>query len=281
MPPLSSDEEDGLPILAVTREMGSLGTFIGQDVARRLGYTFIRHQIVAEAAQVYETAEESLIATVESKPGPWEALSDAARRHFAFLASEVFDAALKDNVVIMGRWATLLLRGVDHALRVRVCAPMELRIQRIVERTGVGPEEARARIRRSDEGVRARIRQFFDVEWADPALYDAVLTTDRLSVEAGADVLCHMLGRTEWQATEASRATLQDAGLSARVRAALKVTPETTRLNVKITCRGGRLQLAGTVETAVMREAAARVAAASPGVISVENNLTVTGFPRW
>ncbi len=270
-----------MPILAMTREVGSLGTFIGQEVARRLGYTFIRHQIVAEAAQVYEAAEESLIATVESRPGPWDALSDAARRHFAFLAAEVFDSALKDNVVIIGRWSTLLLRDVDHALRVRVCAPLELRIQRLVERMAIGTEEARAIIRRSDEGVRARIRQFFDVEWGDPAVYDAVLITQRLSVERGADLLCHLLGQPEWQATDASRATLQDIALAARVRAALKATPETSRLNVKITCRAGRLELAGTVETAPMQDAAGRVAAAQPGVLSVENHLTVMKFPKW
>ncbi len=270
-----------MSILAITRETGSLGTFIGQEVARRLGYSFIRHQIVAEAAQLYEAAEETLIATVESKPGPWEALSDAARRHFAFLAAEVFDAALKDNVVIMGRWSTLLLRGVDHALRVRVCAPMEVRVQRIAERIEVGPEEARIRLQRSDAGIRARIRQFFDVEWANPTLYDAVVTTQRFSVEAGADLLCHLLGRVEWQPTEPSRAALLDAALAARVRAALKANPETTRLNVKITCREGQLELAGTVESSEGLEAAARVAAAQPGVLSVENHLTVMRFPRW
>jgi len=270
-----------MPILAVTREMGSLGTFIGQEVARRLGYTFIRHQIVAEAAQVYDAAEEKLIATVESKPGPWDALNDAARRHFAFLAAEVFDSALKDNVVIMGRWSTLLLRGVDHALRVRVCAPTELRIQRIAERRGVGSEEAQALIRRSDEGVRARIRQFFDVDWGDPAVYDVVLTTQRLSVVRGADLLCHFLGQPEWQATDASRAILQDAVLAARVRAALKADPETTRLNVKVICRGGRLELAGTVESQEGRDGATRVAAAHPGVLAVANHLTIMRFPKW
>src|SRR5574341_2650724 len=126
----------------MTREMGSLGTFIGQGVARRLGYTFVRHEITAEAAQVYHAAEASLIATVEAPPGVWESLSEAARQHFAFLAAEVFEYALKDNVVIIGRWSTLLLREVDHALRVRVHAPLEARVRRIQERLGVGPNEA-------------------------------------------------------------------------------------------------------------------------------------------
>jgi cytidylate kinase len=274
-------EERGMPILAMTREVGSLGTFIGQEVARRQGYTFVRHQIIAEAAQLYEAAEEKLIATVEAKPVVWDGLSDAARRHFAFVAAEVFDAALKDNVVIVGRWSTLLLRGVAHVLRVRVCAPMDLRIRRIVKRLGVGPDEARVQADRSDQGVRARIRQFFDVEWNDPLLYDMVLNTERFSKEAGADLLCSWLARPEWQPTDASRAVLQDAALAARVRAALKADPETGRLNVKILCRAGRLELAGTVESPENREAAARLAANQPGVLSVENHLTVMGSPRW
>jgi len=270
-----------MPILAMTREVGSLGTTIGQEVARRQGYAFVRHQIIAEAAQLYDAPEERLIATVEAKPVVWDSLSDAARQHFAFVAAEVLDAALKDNVVIVGRWSTLLLRGVAHALRVRICAPMDLRVRRIAERLRVSLEEARIRADRSDQGVRARIRQFFDVEWDDPLLYDLVLTTERFSVEAGADLLCDLLARPEWQPTEASSAALQDAALAARVRAALKADPETGRLNVKILCRAGRLELAGTVESSENREAAARLAATQPGVLGVDNHLTVTGFPRW
>jgi cytidylate kinase len=268
-----------MPILAMTREMGSLGTFIGQEVARRLEYAFIRHQIEAEAAQLYEAAEERLVATVESKPGVWEGLSEAARRHFAFLAAEVFDFALKDNVVIIGRWSTLLLRGIGHALRVRVGAPLELRTRRIMERLGVGEEEARAQIQRSDRGVRARVRQFFEVEWGDPLLYDLFLNTERLSVEGGADLLCHLLARPEWQATGASRATLQDAALAARVRAALKAAPETTRLNVQIVCRDGRVELSGTTESEAGRDAAARIVSEQPGVLTVENRVAIIKIP--
>jgi hypothetical protein len=193
----------------------------------------------------------------------------------------VFEHALKDNVVIIGRWSTLLLRGVDHALRVRVHAPLDVRVRRIQERLHVGSDEARLRIEQSDRGVRARIRQFFDVEWGDPTLYDVVLSTERLLVEAGAELLCYALGRPQWQATDASRAALEDGALAARVRAALKADPATTRLNVKIASRGGRLELSGTVESDAGRAAAAQVAAAQPGVLAVENHLTVMKFPKW
>jgi cytidylate kinase len=268
-----------MPILAVTREMGSLGTYIGQEVARRLGYEFIRQEIIAEAAQLYDAVERNLIATVEAKPGVWDSLSESARRHFAFIAAEVYEFALKDSVVIVGRWSTLLLRGVDHALRVRVCAPMDLRVHRTMARLGVGAEEARARVLQSDGGIRARMRQFFEVEWADPLLYDLTLTTDRFSVESGAELICHLLGRPEWQPTDVSRAALSDLALAARVRAALKASPDTTRLNLTIRSRAGRVELMGTVSSPERRLAATRVAAAQPGVVSVQDHLVVTEIP--
>jgi osmotically-inducible protein OsmY len=65
------------------------------------------------------------------------------------------------------------------------------------------------------------------------------------------------------------------------VRAVLKATPETARLNIKIIARGGRLELAGTVEPEPGPEAAARVAAAVPGVLAVDNHITVMKFPKW
>lgn len=268
-----------MPILAVTREMGSLGTYIGQEVARRLGYDFVRQEIIAEAAQVYDAVEEHLVATVEARPGLWDSLSEAARRHFAFIAAQVFEFALKDNVVIVGRWSTLLLRGVSHAFRVRICAPMDLRLRRTMERLGVGEEEARARIQQSDRAIRARMRQFFDVEWADTLLYDLTLSTDRFTVESGADLLCHLLACPDWQATEKSRASLADHALAARLRATLKATSETTRLNITIRCRQGRIELIGTVSSPAGRLAAARLAAAQPGVVSVEDRLVVTETP--
>ncbi len=41
-----------MPIIAMTRQMGSLGTFIGMEAARQLGYKFIRQEIIQEEAPI-------------------------------------------------------------------------------------------------------------------------------------------------------------------------------------------------------------------------------------
>jgi cytidylate kinase len=268
-----------VPVLAVTREIGSLGTHIAQEGAGRLGYDFVRQEIIAEAARLYEADPGTLVATVEARPRMLEERKATARRHFAFVAAEVMNVALKDNVVILGRWSTLLLRGIDHVLRVRVCAPLEVRAHRLAERSGVSAEEAARRIQRSDDGIRARIQQFFDVAWDDPRLYDVTLSTERMSVEDAVGVLVYTLALPDWQPTDASRAALWDRTLAARVRAALKAHAATARLDITIGCRSGRLVLAGTVPDTADRDAVGRVAAGHAGIEAVENHLVVTQIP--
>lgn len=266
-------------IVAVTREMGSLGTFIAQEAARRLGYELVRQDITRDAAREYEVLEANLVGSVEARPGLFETLTQSARRYQIFVASEVYEVALRDRVVILGRWSAFLLEGIGHAARVRVTAPLGLRVRRVMERLGIDERAARERIRRYEEGVRARIRQFFDVEWADPLRYDLVINTETVGVETGATQLVALASGPEFQPTPRSVQTLQDRALAARVRATLKARPETAALDVEVSAEERRIRLRGTVSADRERDAAVRVAREVEGVGEVASEVTVMRMP--
>ena len=268
-----------MTIIAMTKEMGSLGTYIGMEVAKRLGYAFVRQDIIRQAAQEFEVSEEALVRVVEERPGFFERLGKAARKQFIFVAAEVFDFAARGNAVIMGRFSTLLLRPVSHVLTVRVCAPLEVRVRRVMERHAIERARALRMIKAYEDGVRARVEEFFDVDWRDPLRYDLTVNTERLSLEAGAEQVLRLSERPEFSPTEASRRTLADLHLAARVRAVLKAQPETTRLDVDVRAEAGRVVLAGTVPSAGEREAAERVARGLPGVLDVTNRLVAAVAP--
>lgn len=266
-------------IVAVTREMGSLGTFIGAEVAARLGWEFVRDEITREAAREYDVDEERLIGTVEERPGLLEAVTGSARRYQALVASEVLDVARRGRVVIMGRWSTFLLRPVRHAVRVRVCASRETRVARIMERQGLGRAEALRRIEANDEGVRARVRQVFDVEWSDPTQYDLTIATDRLGFDTAVAELLTLVTAPEFQPTDDSRRTLENLALAARVRATLKARDETAAVEIEIQADHGRVTLTGTIARAAELEAVLRVVPAVEGVAAVAHELRVIERP--
>lgn len=266
-------------IVAFTRELGSLGTFIAEELARRRGYRFVRREILEEAARMGPLTEDELTRLVESPPGLWERLNLPARRHFYHVAARVLEFAQADDVVILGRWSTMLLRGIRQAVRVRVCAPLPLRVERLADRLGVSRQEAQAIAERYDQGVRARIRQFFDVEWEDSDLYDLVINTERISVEGGCQLIEHLLDSPEFQPDEASRQDVRDRALAARVQEALKSDDRLGHVDLHVTARQGTVTLEGVVFGPEERRAVLQVVGSVPGVTHVKDRLTVARMP--
>ncbi len=268
-----------MPIVAITREIGSLGTYVGMAVAERLGYEFVREDITREAAQEYGVPEERLVGVVEERPGLFEAMTRSTRHYQAFVEAEVLQAALRETVVIVGRWSTFLLRGIAHAVRVRVCAPPAIRSARLMERLTIDRRAARRRIEAYDRGVRARIRQLFDADWSDPLHYDASITTSAVRLETAVDAVLRLAAAAEFQPTDESRRALADRALAARVCAAFGATRSTARVAVDVRAAAGRVTLVGTVASETEREAALRVARGVDGVAAVDGELRVTRAP--
>ncbi|MEE9172278.1 MAG: cytidylate kinase family protein [candidate division NC10 bacterium] len=262
-----------MPIVAMTKEMGSLGTFIGEEVARQLGYEFIRQDIIREAAREYHALEEKLVKTVEEKPGFFEILSETARRHHIFVAAEVYEFALRERVVIMGRWSTQLLKDVSHAVRIRVCAPLDVRVHRLMERLSVSEAEALKQIRHYDEGVASRVRQFFEGEWDDPLFYDLTINTGKASLATGVAQVRGLVETPEFQPTETSRRRLENLALAAKVRAMLKSQRATAHLDVDVVASEGEVTLCGIVSEVLDREETGRIALTVVGVRGLKNEL--------
>jgi cytidylate kinase len=268
-----------MSIVAFTRELGSLGTYIAEELAKRRGFRLIRREILEEAAKVGDLSEARLIQTIEDRPGLWERLSLPAHRGFHHVAASVLEFAAAGNVVILGRWSTMLLRGVRHAVRVRVCAPPEVRTARLMKRMSIPHAEAQALSQRYDDGVRARLRQFFDVEWEDSDLYDLVINTERITIEEGCALIERLLDTAAFQPDDASRREVQDRALAARVAEAMKLDERTAHIELRITARGSVVTLHGLVFTADDRAAAADVAGQTPGVTQVNASITIARMP--
>jgi cytidylate kinase len=268
-----------MPVVAMTREMGSLGSLIAHEVARRLGYQFLRNDILRDAAREYRVRESRLVGMVEQVPGLVERLRRPRVRYRAYLEAAVLEAALQDRVVLVGRWSTLFLRGISHAARVRVCAPPAVRARRVMERHGIDAAEATHRIAAYDDGVRARMRQMFDVDWTDPLLYDLVINTETIGVMTAVEQVLGLVASAELQPTRASRQMLADRALAARVRAILKATPSTARVDVDIQAAEGHVRLAGVVASEAEREGALAVAREASGVTQVSSEVKVFRRP--
>lgn len=91
------------------------------------------------------------------------------------------------------RRASCLTRDLSLGVHVRLVAPTEARIIRIMETSGLGRQAALERIEDLDASRSRLVRRYFQRDVEDHLLYDAVWNTDDLPFETIADLIVRMV----------------------------------------------------------------------------------------
>jgi cytidylate kinase len=261
-----------MAVIAMTREMGSLGKDVAAGLADQMGLTVVHHELVehhlAERLGVKENAVHRYLEGEASLLERWRIDKDKLSR---YTAEEILELAQKGNVVIRGWGAVAVLRGVPHVLRVRVCAPMASRERVMMERLGLkSPSEATSEILQNDAAHARIMRGFFGVNWEDPQLYHLVLNTGSVPVDACVSFVRLLAERPEFQEREETRSVLVDKLLESRVRAALG---EASDMPITIKVMKGKVMLSGTMMRPIGN--VEELVRSVPGVREVENHILV------
>jgi len=264
-----------MAVIAFTQEMATLGSDVAAGVCEALGLEMVRHEVGDVVAGRMHVKKSLIRRLREGKAGPFERWTADEKSISIFTAEEVFDLAVKGNVLVRGWGATMHLRSVAHIPCVRVCAPMDLRVERLMKRLETDDEKlARHEIEVDDHARATRMSEHFGVHWGDPTLYDLTLNTERLPNATCVDMVVGLARSAAFQETPASRGHLQDLALRARARAALKANPATAGIDIAIDAQDGKLVLTGIVandrEHALCHEVAGGIA----GAAGVEDQLT-------
>ena len=181
------------PTICISREYGARGAAMGRLVAERLGFRFYSDELIndiAEKAHVREQVVRSLDERVQDGIAEWVAGLIkrgvfAPTDYLRNLSNVVLTLARHGKGIIVGRGAHFLL-DTKTTLRVRVIAPLELRVARIVQRDGLSEADARVKVLRIDSERVAFNRQHYNADIGDPGNYDLVVNAGTLGVEGAA-----------------------------------------------------------------------------------------------
>jgi cytidylate kinase len=199
---------DGFTI-TISRQLGSLGRAVAQALDDRLGYRLVWREPINQAA-LRAGVPEAALAMIDDlgllglRPSPQACLA------YRNAVSQVLhELAEQGSVVILGRAGQAILRLAPRTLHVRIIAPLQLRVSRIATLEKITPESALARIEASDRSRRNYLKRCYNVNWNDPELYDLVVNTENVAVEAAAAMISQAL---EWVRRERGLPTPQPDG---------------------------------------------------------------------
>jgi cytidylate kinase len=269
--------EQSMPVIAMTREIGSLGTEVAAGVANRLDLEIVRSEVAANnVARRLGVAEGAVTRYLEGSASLLERWQIDHRKLFKYAAEEILGIAQQDNVLIKGWGAATLLRDLPNVISARICAPMDFRVRVIVERTGrKDAGRIRDEIERFDVARGRSLRAYFDLEKEDASLYDVVLNTERLSVETCIDAICELAEGPRFADTFKSRSALANRFLEARISAAMAehISFAMAPLGISVSVEHGKVTLAGTTTSGGLRQRAENIARTVAGMSPIDNRI--------
>ncbi len=262
-----------MAIITISHQMGTGGPEIGTALARQLDYRYVDQDLISDAARRYGCVEEKLSHLDESKPSLFERFDVETRRYITVIQTALLEFAEADDIILMGRGGQWLLRGIPHVLRVRITERFEQRVRnwvrRTAELTGDTPNQRAATefVRRDDNDRAGRMKYLYEVDIADPSLYDVVINAEKVSQAAAVELIERLVRRPAFATTEIAREVVVSRTLASRVQVALATHPETRKHRITVDAREGVVTLEGG--TAAL-DRAVEVARSVPGVCLVK-----------
>jgi cytidylate kinase len=213
-----------MAVIAMTREMATLGKDVAAGLTERLGLTVVHHELVkhgiVERAGMPESEVHRFLEGEASLLQRWKI---DRKRLSRYTAQEILQLALRGNVLIRGWGATYLLRSVPHVICIRICAPMPFREQVLMQRLGIKDRAlARHEIEGNDKAHNGTMQKLFGIDWTDASLYTVILNTARVPVKECVEHVASLAESPTFRETAESRGALQDELILSRVRAALE-----------------------------------------------------------
>ena len=194
-------------IITISREFGSAGRTIGKKLAEKLGYAYYDKELVDNIAAetgfdpgyIEEHAEYSATASrlsyFFSTPPTAGVMRGMSTADFLWCIQREVILKIADEkpCVIVGRCADYILRDRDDVFNVFVCAPIQVRADRIVRLYGESEKKPEERLRDKDKRRANNYKHYTEREWGKADNYDLCLNTGKLDIDTCVELIAGLV----------------------------------------------------------------------------------------
>jgi CMP/dCMP kinase len=194
-------------IITISRQLGSGGAYIGQQLAKKLNILYADREIIRQTADKLSVLEE----TVESRDEKLSSFWKSFLRSYAFgtpdvyvppknntpTSRELFEAetetikriARECSAVIIGRSGSYVLRDHPNRISLFIHGDIASRRRRIQELYHVSEEAAGKMIDQSDKERALYHLTFTGKEWTDARRYHMTIDTGKLGLDKSVELI--------------------------------------------------------------------------------------------
>ena len=186
-------------IITISREFGSGGRFIGEQVAKKLGIAYYDKNVIGQVAEKSGLSPEYIQESAELSPKRGIFAYALAGRDITGKSVEdmvyeaqrkvILDIAEKESCVIIGRNADFILKDRDDVLNVFIHGNIPQKTKRICELYQVEEKEALKMMADTDKRRMTNYNFYTDQKWGKASNYTLCLNSSELGYERCEEIM--------------------------------------------------------------------------------------------
>ena len=186
-------------IITISREFGSGGRFIGEQVAKKLGIAYYDKNVIGQVAEKSGLSPEYIQESAELSPKKGIFAYALAGRDITGKSVEdmvyeaqrkvILDIAEKEPCVIIGRNADFILKDRDDVLNVFIHGNIPQKTKRICDLYQVEEKEALKMMADTDKRRMTNYNFYTEQKWGKASNYTLCLNSSELGYERCEEII--------------------------------------------------------------------------------------------
>ena len=186
-------------IITISREFGSGGRFIGEEVAKKLGIAYYDKNIINQIAEESGLSPDYIQESAELSPKKGIFAYALAGRDITGKSVEdmvyeaqrkvILELAEKESCVIIGRNADFILKDRDDVLNVFIHENMQEKTKRICHLYNVSEQDAVKMMTDTDKRRMTNYNFYTDQKWGKASNYTLSLNSSQLGYDKCEEII--------------------------------------------------------------------------------------------
>lgn len=197
-------------VITISRQLGSGGAYIGQQLAKKLNIYYADNDIISKAAKQLSVLEKDIESREEKTLSFWQSFLEFS----AFATDTYIPPKLKNitdndlfeteteiikhiarehSAVIMGRCGFNVLRKHPNRVSIFLYADVAFRNKRVQDLYNVSEETAKKMIAQSDKDRGLYISTFTENKWTDARNFNLCIDTSKIGVDKTIELILNYL----------------------------------------------------------------------------------------
>lgn len=192
-----------MAIITISRGSLSGGKALASCLADRLGYPMLGREVLLEAAESLGISEDTFRGKFEAAPSLWSRMTKDREKYILAVQTALAEWCTRGDLVYHGLSGQVLLKDIPGVLRVRLVAPLELRVRAFMESNPLLSHSQAVSFIESVDQDRLRWGQLmYGVDVTDTANYDLTVNLKQLSLDSACATIAEAAAQPRYQITD-------------------------------------------------------------------------------